>query len=374
MNNIKCPVCGGEMVRNGKTAAGSQRWLCKSCRATSTHKLDNAAKQLEAFLDRLLTNKRQADMAGGGRTFRRKRARFWEAWPLAPVTGEIHHVVFADGIHLARSIVVLIACTQDHVIGWYLARSENSRSRASLMPKIAPPDVAVTDGGTGFEKARKRVWPKTRVQRCTFHAFCQVRMQTTSRPKLQAGAELYGLAKGLLGVKTILQALERIASYNERCMRWEEFLAERTRDEESGKMRWTHERLVAARNGLSRLVSKNLLFTFLDPELAEEGKVPSMNNKIEGGVSAQLRRMLRDHRGLSSMRRVKAVFWWCYMHSECPLPAAEILKTMPTDEDIEEICRQAAYGAQKSDGPTEWGGGLVWAELGHALPWRHDWD
>lgn len=84
MNNIKCPVCGGEMVRNGKTAAGSQRWLCKSCRATSTHKLDNAAKQPEAFLDRLLTNRRQADMAGGGRTFRRKRARFWEAWPLAP--------------------------------------------------------------------------------------------------------------------------------------------------------------------------------------------------------------------------------------------------------------------------------------------------
>lgn len=367
-------MCGGEMVRNGKTAAGSQRWLCKSCRATSTHKLDNTAKQLKVFLGWLLTNKRQADMTGGGRTFRRKCAKFWEVWPLAPITGEVHHVVFVDGIYLARNIVVLIACTQEHVIGWYLARSENSRSWAALMAKIAPPDVVVTDGGTGFEKARKKVWSSTRVQRCTFHAFCQVRAQTTSRPKLQAGVELYGLAKSLLKVKEVGQALEWIESYSEWCDRWDEFLAEKTRDEESGKMRFTHERLVTARNGLNRLVSKSLLFTFLDPELLEGGAIPSMNNKIEGGVNAQLRRMLRDHRGLSTMRRVKAVFWWCCMHSECPLTSAEILKTMPTDDDIEEIYRQAAYGPQRSEGPAEWGDGLVWAELRHALPWRHDWD
>ena len=28
--------------------------------------------------------------------------------------------------------------------------------------------------------------------------------------------------------------------------------------------------------------------------------------------------MLRNHRGLSPMRRVKAVFWWCYLHTESP--------------------------------------------------------
>lgn len=143
------------MVRNGKTAAGSQRWLCKSCRATTTHKLDNTAKQLKTFLKWLLSNERQADMAGGGRTFRRKCSKFWSIWPLAPITGEVHHVVFVDGIYLARNVVVLIACTQEHVIGWYLARSENSRSWAALMGKIPPPDVVVCDGGTGFEKARQ---------------------------------------------------------------------------------------------------------------------------------------------------------------------------------------------------------------------------
>ena len=34
------------------------------------------------------------------------------------------------------------------------------------------------------------------------------------------------------------------------------------------------------------------------------------NNVIEGGVNAQLRAMMREHRGMSDLRRVKAVFWW----------------------------------------------------------------
>ena len=29
-----------------------------------------------------------------------------------------------------------------------------------------------------------------------------------------------------------------------------------------------------------------------------------------------VREMLRNHRGLSELRRIKAVFWWCYMHTK----------------------------------------------------------
>ena len=64
---------------------------------------------------------------------------------------------------------------------------------------------------------------------------------------------------------------------------------------------------------------------------------PATNNLIEGGVNAQLRAMLRNHRGLSVERRIKAVFWWCYMHSPKPLSLSEILKVMPTDKSISTI-------------------------------------
>ena len=104
--------------------------------------------------------------------------------------------------------------------------------------------------------------------------------------------------------------------------RWDSFLAE-TSIGEDGKARLTHERLVKARRSLVRLVNAGTIFTYLDPALAGTGVIPSTNNRIEGGVNAQLRAMLRDHRGLSIERRLKAIFWWCYVHSPSPLPAAE---------------------------------------------------
>ena len=92
-----------------------------------------------------------------------------------------------------------------------------------------------------------------------------------------------------------------------------------------------------ARRSLVRLVNAGTLFTYLDPALTGSGPTPSTNNSIEGGVNARLRAMLRDHRGLSIERRLKAIFWWCYMHSPDPRPAAEILRVMPTDKPIAAI-------------------------------------
>ena len=62
------------------------------------------------------------------------------------------------------------------------------------MSRIATPTVVVSDGGPGFRKALKKVWPKAKLQRCIFHAFQQVKRYTTTRPKTIAGAELYGLS------------------------------------------------------------------------------------------------------------------------------------------------------------------------------------
>lgn len=59
--------------------------------------------------------------------------------PLVPLIDEVHEVVFVDGIHLGRKAVVLIACSEEHVLGWYVALSENSRAWAALMDRIAPP-------------------------------------------------------------------------------------------------------------------------------------------------------------------------------------------------------------------------------------------
>ena len=76
------------------------------------------------------------------------------------------------------------------------------------------------------------------------------------------------------------------------------------------------------------------LFTYLDPELTIAGPLPSTNNRIEG-MNLQLRAMLRNHRGRSSLKRVKAVFWWCHMYSGDTRSTSGLLATMSTDVDID---------------------------------------
>lgn len=361
------------MKRNGRTSAGRTRRRCTSCGASSVRRIDSAARLLALFLGWPLGRSRHADMPGGGRTFRRKTAAFWEIWPMPSKVEAPRRVVYLDGIHLVRRAVALIASDDERALGWHLCRAENSRAWSALMSRIAAPEVAVSDGGDGFARALRETWPGTRHQRCVFHAFSQVRRYTTSRPKTPAGVELYGLAKALLSVATLREAdgwVQALLAWSEL---WGSFLAETSVDE-SGRTRPTHERLVKARRSLVRLVNAGTLFTHLDPALTGSGPTPSINNSIEGGANARLRAMLRDHRGLSIEWRLKAIFWWRYMHSPDPLPAAEILCVMPTDKSIAAIYERLSERERLEGAIPRWGDAVVWSELHHSEPYRMDWD
>ena len=229
------------------------------------------------------------------------------------------------------------------------------------MEPIPAPDVVVTDGGSGFAKAVRATWPRTKVQRCVFHAFCQVKRCTTTRPKLQAGRELYGIALDLMHIETLHQAELWRERYLDWCGFWADFLEDTTLVD--GRRVYTHERLRKARRSLSSLVSAGTLFTYLDPGLTKAGPLPSTNNRIEGGVNAQLRSVLRNHRGLTSLKRVKAVFWWCHAHSGDARTAREKLATMPRDADIDLLYDAYSSSPKQGDGRPEWGDRAVWEEL-----------
>ena len=207
----------------------------------------------------------------------------------------------------------------------------------------------------------------TRVQRCTFHAFSQVKRYTTTRPKLQAGRELYLIARDLMGIETLHQAELWVERYLDWCGFWADFLEDRTVVD--GRRVYTHERLRRARSSLSSLVSAGTLFTYLDPALAKAGPLPSTNNMIEGGVNSQLRAVLRNHRGLTSVKRVKAVFWWCHAHSGDARAAREKLAAMPTDADIDFLFSVYSASPSREDGGPEWGDRAVWEDLHHRDPY-----
>ena len=358
------------MTRYGHSASGAQRWRCTPCNISQVSRINSTAKHLDEFLAWLLSGRRQVDLPGGGRSFRRRCEPLWQLWPFSPIVDEVHEVIFVDGIHLGRGAVVLIAQTPDCVLGWYVARSENSRAWGALMSRIAPPALVVTDGGSGFAKACKRIWPTTRVQRCTFHAYCRIRQATTTRPKLEASRSLYALGRQLTHVHDSEGAQEWIDAYQDWCARWKDFLEEKTRRLDGG-WEYTHDRLVRARNSLNKLIRQGLLFTYLDPTWDQP--MPATTNQIES-TNARLRQMLRDHRGMRLTRRIKAVFWWCYTHSAHPQPAATILATMPTDAALENAWQQAAQNHQATAIIPGWGDAICFNELHHTTPYHNTWD
>ena len=323
MNQVRCFNCGNICVKNGKTKAGTQRWLCKECSATFTNPIDNSTKQFVQFQHWLFSKAVQKEMSGAGRSFRRKTSKFWGIWPMPPKIESPMNVVYVDGIYAA---------------------------------------MVVSDGGHGFRKALKRVWPKAKLRRYTFHAFIQVKRYTTGRPKTIASMELYMIAKDLLMIKELGQAANWVTRLINWRIRQKTFFSEMTRDEK-GKLRPMHERLLKAERSLARLVRQNTLFTYLDESLSYGEELPSTNNRIEGGINAQLRTMLRNHRGMSIERRIKAVFWWCYFHSPKPLSASEILKVMPTDRSISKLYKAMNERAKLEDSIPTWGDAIVWSEL-----------
>lgn len=60
MNQVNCPICGKKCVKSGNTKAGSQRWICKNCKASLTHKINNQSKELQIFLNWLFGKEAQS--------------------------------------------------------------------------------------------------------------------------------------------------------------------------------------------------------------------------------------------------------------------------------------------------------------------------
>lgn len=106
------------MKRNGFNSSGRQRWRCKGCNKSETHKRDNTAERFEEFLNFLFSKQIQMDMPGQGRTFRRRTREFWDIWPLPETVDEIHRVIYVDGIYIKRNLVILIACSDTYVLSW----------------------------------------------------------------------------------------------------------------------------------------------------------------------------------------------------------------------------------------------------------------
>lgn len=107
--------------------------------------------------------------------------------------------------------------------------------------------------------------------------------------------------------------------------------------------------------------------------MARLGKLRWRNRlKCDGEIGcfySSANTVLRNHRGLTSVKRVKAVFWWCHAHSGDARTAREKLAAMPTDADIDFLFSVYSASPSREDGGPEWGDRAVWEDLHHRDPY-----
>ena len=363
------------MKKNGLTATGKQRWKCTLCSHTHirVHERHRQEAQLNEFLDWLLTGKFQWDMDNSkGRAFRKRCAWCWTIHPHIRPTGVVCHTIMVDGTYLAHGWCLLIAIDGNtgKVQAFQWCSHETQAAYEALFTQLAPPDVLISDGLHGIERACKNQWPTTHMQRCLVHVQRNTRADLTNKPQLLAGKELKKLSDYLTHIHTQEQARNWGNALNAWYTTYKQFLNERTwaKDDPSSPRAhshewwWTHRDLRRCYYRLEKLFNQGKLFTYLDPHLQEGGIVPRTSNLLEGGINSLIKRTLLHHHGLSEEHMRRTCEWRCYMKSENPNPSqllTQILTTSPTPaqpvgpvEPVEEELYDRGVQENNHDDPT----------------------
>jgi Transposase, Mutator family len=208
-------------------------------------------------------------------------------------------VVLTDTTYWGRSFGVMLfkdAITKENLLKYYVKTETNTLYREGikdLKSRGFTIVAIVCDGRKGLIQSFKNI----PVQMCQFHQVAIIRRYITKNPKLQASKELKSIVDLIKQTdkESFQGALEAWSN------KWESFLNERTINPETGKSHYTHKRLRSA----YRSLKNNLpwLFTWYDNI---ELNIPNTTNAIDGHF-ADLKNKLRNHNGLSLVRKMKFI-------------------------------------------------------------------
>jgi len=138
-------------------------------------------------------------------------------------------------------------------------------------------------------------WAQAHV--CQFHQTAIIRRYLTKKPKLQASKELLEVVD--LMTKTDKESF--IGALGEWFEKWKNFLNERSINPQNNKSFYTHKKLRSA----YRSLQNNLPWMFTWYEHFDLG-IPNTTNAIDGHF-ADLKNKLRNHNGLSKVRKMKFI-------------------------------------------------------------------
>ncbi|MBR4512446.1 MAG: hypothetical protein IKO59_06605 [Bacteroidales bacterium] len=277
---------------------GRQLYKCHACgkQFLGGNRID-AATLWREYTDLKQTYAQLAERYGySPRTIKRKLDSYTHPQGIAS-PGRV--VVVMDTTYWGRKYGVMLF--KDAITGrdllWYFVKNETNALYAQGIAELEEMGyeipAVVFDGRKGLPK----MFPDKKVQICQFHQQRTVRKYLTKHPKTEAAVELKEIADML--TRTDKESF--YGMFAGWCAKWDEYLRERTIEQETGSSHYTHKRLRSAYLSIRRNLP--LLFTWYDNI---DMDIPNTTNLIDGHFS-QLKRMLRNHNGMTRERRNKLV-------------------------------------------------------------------
>ena len=306
-----------------------------------------------------LTGKQtQAEIDGTatGRSFRRDTAWCWDVEPRLEPATTIFHAVLVDGIWIGEYCLLIALSDKGNVLAWQWSGGESVAAWKALLNQVEAPGILVSDGGTGLPTALAACWPETKHQRCLFHLQMNVSRHLTRNPRTNAGRALRALVMRL----SEIQNEDAAIAWQLKLETWWQTFGHLTRERtmfRNGQWGFTHDRLRKAWQLIRRVSRNDTLFTWIT-----YGN-PRTTSPLEGAINAQIREILRRHRGMSEEHRRRAVEWFLVLH-ELPLERALTLaRTEPKPEPATEP--DEPHGPALYDTGLDAGEGL-WLRTGWA--------
>ena len=355
------------MKRNGFTSAHHQRYRCTRCNRSHIRHYDDTSWRIRRALNWLVSKNTQEETGISARSLRRDTQLLWQCLPVPRLCEEYYPIIHVDGIHLHHHAVILIAYAQQHVLAWSVARRECAAAYRTLFSYLPTPRVLVCDGGAGIFTAVKDCWPGTRIQRCLFHMQMNISHYTTRNPRLDAGKDLHVIMNRLPYITNSDERSEWYALVHQWEVKYKDFFEQMSRHAD-GNYYTMHQRLYQARNILRTRIRQGNLFTYIDVKEEENLTIPPTNNAIES-FNAKIRSMLRLHRGMSITHQIKAVCWFCYLHTLNPEPISQAITRFPTN-DMLIAAAQKPDLTQTYGIPALYDKGIDWNDYHRSTPYH----
>jgi len=308
----------------GKTAAGSSRWRCLSCKKSNIiHRPDTRRRHEKDRLVEWLTGVQSkddiAEKYGLSRRALTKEFRQFFGRDLEPrIPSDLNaDILIVDGKWIqGREMCVLVAVTEKDRIFWRFAKDECYGTWFGFLVHFPPPKVVVADGHKGMAGFVKKWWPRTDFQRCHFHMVLLIVKYLTMNPREEAGREILALTHRLKYVKTHEDKEQWLLFHRIWEKQYEKVFAERT---EAGH--FSKKKLRSVRGIMRRAIPD--LFTYLDYP-----GCPNTTNLVEGWVNTAIGEAIGRHRGMKLWKK-KTLVSVILSNLRRPLPKEKPTREFP---------------------------------------------